>query len=218
MKRGRLTGRGRGRGRGRGIKKGMFKFLGFICVFTIVFIICNKILDNTYENERKKMSSEDIEIINEVIQLAKDRIGLEYVWGGKGEIMTEERLNELIDYYGIDYYPLDKDEYIGNQAFDCSGLTFWTYKEVTDVSIGYSTTEQQEILKDYKVSNKDLQPGDIIFTPGHVVMYIGDGKIINSANEKAYPAGGVKEEGLWLYRFGAVYRPIDYVKDVKRGG
>ncbi|MEG1313609.1 MAG: NlpC/P60 family protein [Bacilli bacterium] len=195
----------------------LIKFLGFICIFSLVFIACNKMLDDTYENERKKMTSEDTEAINEVIQLAKDKEGLEYVWGGKGEVMTEKRLNELIGYYSIDYYPLDKEEYIGNQAFDCSGLTYWIYKEVTDVFIGYSTTEQQEILKDYKVSSKNLQPGDIIFTPGHVVMYIGDGKIINSANKNPYPDGGVKIEGLWLYRFGEVYRPIDYIRDVKRG-
>ncbi|MEG2290034.1 MAG: NlpC/P60 family protein [Clostridium sp.] len=192
------------------------KFLCFICVFTIVFMMCNAILDDTYEKEKRKMSKEDIEIVNEVIQLARDSVGLEYVWGGKGEIMTEERLEELVSYYGNEYYPLDKAEYIGKQAFDCSGLTFWTYKSVTDVFIGYSTTEQEKILKDYKVSNKDIQPGDIIFTPGHVVMYVGDGKIINSANKKAYPEGGVKEEGLWLYRFGQVYRPIDYVKDCRK--
>lgn len=206
------------RRRKKGNKKSAILFLGFIFVFTIVFFICNKILDNTYENQRKKMSNEDIETINQVIQLAKEKIGLEYVWGGKGEIMTEERLDELISYYGIDNYPLDKDEYIGKQAFDCSGLTSWAYKEATDVFIGYSTTEQQETLKDYKVSAKDMQPGDIIFTSGHVVMYIGDGKIINSANKKAYPAGGVKEQGIWLNRFGEVYRPIDYIKDVKSGG
>lgn len=195
-------------------KKGFIKFLVFLCLFIALFIGCNLYLDNVYKNERDKMTAEDEKVIEEVIALAKSKEGLEYVWGGKGEIMTVDRLNELISWYGEDYYPLNNEEYIGKQAFDCSGLTYWVYKELTSVFIGYSTTEQQEILKDYRVSWKELQPGDIIFTPGHVVMYIGDGKIINSSNKKAYPAGGVKIEGLGFSRFGDIYRPIEYIKEV----
>lgn len=195
-------------------RKSFMKFIGFIFIFIIVFIGCNKYLDSIYENERQYMTIEDETIIDEVITLAKSKEGLEYVWGGKGEVMTQERLSELISWYGKDYYPLDHEEYLGQQAFDCSGLTYWVYKELTGVFIGYSTTEQQEVLKEHKVSWKDLQPGDIIFTPGHVVMYIGDGKIINSANKKPYPKGGVKIENLGLDRFADIYRPIDYIKEV----
>lgn len=202
-------------GRRREWKKTLIKFIGFIGVFAILFIGCNMYLDNIYKNERKNMTVDDEHLVDEVIALAKEKVGLEYVWGGKGEIMTEERLNELISWYGEEYYPLDHEEYIDKQAFDCSGLTYWVYKELTDVFIGYSTTEQQEVLKDYKVSWNNLQPGDIIFTPGHVVMYIGDGKIINSANKKPYPEGGIKIENLGLERFAKIYRPIDYIKEVK---
>lgn len=201
--------------RGRGNeRKGFIKFLIFIGLFVTLFISCNVYLDYVYKNERDEMTAEDIKLVDEVIALARSKEGLEYVWGGKGEIMTDDRLNALIGWYGEEYYPLNKEEYIGKQAFDCSGLTYWVYKELTDVFIGYSTTEQQEILKDHKISWKSLQPGDIIFTPGHVVMYIGDGKIINSANNKAYPAGGVKVESLGLSRFGDIYRPIEYIKEV----
>lgn len=205
-------------GRRRERKTTFIKIIGFLCIFAVVFIGCNRYLDDIYKNERKNMTVDDEHLVDEIIALAKEKEGLEYVWGGKGEIMTEERLNELISWYGEDYYPLDHDEYIGQQAFDCSGLTYWVYKELTDVFIGYSTTEQQEVLEDYKVSWKDLQPGDIIFTPGHVVMYIGDGKIINSSNKKPYPEGGVKIENLGLERFADIYRPIDYIKKVKIQG
>ena len=76
---------------------------------------------------------------------------MEYVWGGKGEIITEQRLDELIKYYGENQYPLDRDQYIGIQAFDCSGLVYWVYEQATGVNIGYSTTQQREILEKYKV-------------------------------------------------------------------
>lgn len=168
-------------------------------------------INKKYEQETKNMSKNDLKIINEVISLAKGREGQEYTWGGKGEIITKERLEELIGYYGESYYPLEKKDYIGKQGFDCSGLTYWTYKIVTNVNIGYSTTEQKDALKDYKVQMENIQPGDLIFTPGHVVMYIGRGKIINSANRNPYPIGGIKIESILHYNNGHVYRPIDYI-------
>ncbi|MCC3863645.1 C40 family peptidase [Terrisporobacter petrolearius] len=157
------------------------------------------------------MSKNDLKIINKVISLAKGREGQEYTWGGKGEIITKERLEELIGYYGESYYPLENKDYIGKQGFDCSGLTYWAYKIVTNINIGYSTTEQKYVLKDYKVQMENIQPGDLIFTPGHVVMYIGRGKIINSANRNPYPIGGIKIESILRYNNGYVYRPIDYI-------
>lgn len=168
-------------------------------------------INEKYEQETKNMGKEDLEIINGVISLAKEKEGQEYTWGGKGEIITRERLEELIGYYGESYYPLEKEDYIGKQGFDCSGLTYWAYKNVTNVNIGYSTIEQKDILKDYKVDIENIQPGDLIFTPGHVVMYIGRGKIINSANRNHYPIGGVKIQSVLLYKKGQVYRPIDYI-------
>ena len=71
--------------------------------------------------------------------------------------------------------------------------------------------EQKEVLKDYKVDKSELQPGDLIYTPGHVVMYIGKGKVIQSANDRAYPIGGVKISSVLMYKNGEVYRPIWYI-------
>ncbi|MGL6108222.1 C40 family peptidase [Romboutsia sp.] len=171
--------------------------------------------DNSYAYEYQYVVNYDNKIINEVIYLAKDKVGLEYVWGGKGEIMTHERLNELIDIYGSKHYPLEKNNYIGQQAFDCSGLTYWAYKKVTGVKIGYSTVEQKEVLKNYKVDMNNLQPGDLIFTPGHVVLYTGNGKMVNAASKRAYPKGGIKEDCIFENRNCEAYRPIDYIKDVR---
>lgn len=161
------------------------------------------------------MTEEDKKIINKVLELAEEKIGLQYVWGGKGEIMTEERLDELISYYGDEYYPLSRDTYIGSQAFDCSGLTYWVYREVTGVEIGYSTFDQEDILQGYEVNKEDLQPGDLIYTPGHVVLYKGKGKIINAYNKYVYPIGGVKYGNLYLNDDSVIYRPIDYINSLK---
>ena len=192
-----------------------------ICLLLVVIMIILSIntcysLENTYEVQCLSYSSTNSAIINEVISIAKDRIGLEYVWGGKGEIMTTERLSELKKIYGSKYYPLGKEHYIGQQAFDCSGLTYYAYEKATGVKIGYSTVEQKKILKDYKVDLNNLQPGDLVFTPGHVVLYTGKGKIVNAASKKAYPNGGVKEGEIKLdVKDCEAYRPIDYINDVR---
>ncbi|MBS4804049.1 MAG: C40 family peptidase [Clostridium sp.] len=161
------------------------------------------------------MTEEEKHIVSEVIELAESKIGLQYVWGGKGEIMTEERLNELITYYGDSYYPLSEETYVGEQAFDCSGLTYWVYREVTGVEIGYSTYDQEDELQGYEVSEEELQPGDLIYTPGHVVLYKGKGKIINAYNKYIYPIGGVKEGNLNITNDSVIYRPLDYINSLK---
>lgn len=197
----------------------LIKFLINITVIVLVLLVgittYNKYLDKKYLDETNNMTKQDFDIVNSVISIAKEKIGLEYVWGGKGEIMTEERLDELIGYYGDKYYPLDKQKYIGIQAFDCSGLTYYTYLQVTGIQIGYSTTQQKEVLRDFKVEFKDIQPGDLIYTPGHVVMYIGRGRVVQSKSKAPYPLGGVCETSVRYYKSGEVYRPIEYVKTVK---
>ena len=197
-------------------KKNLIFVLGIVILLIVSIIIFKSIYKkNSYKNEGINMTEEDKKIINKVLELAEEKIGLQYVWGGKGEIMTEERLDELISYYGDEYYPLSRDTYIGSQAFDCSGLTYWVYREVTGVEIGYSTFDQEDILQGYEVNKEDLQPGDLIYTPGHVVLYKGKGKIINAYNKYVYPIGGVKYGNLYLNDDSVIYRPIDYIKSLK---
>ena len=171
-------------------------------------------MDEKYAKEIENISEENLKVINNVIQLATDRVGQEYTWGGKGEIITSDRLDELISEYGESYYPLDRERYIGKQGFDCSGLTYWTYKTVTGVNIGYSTVEQKEVLNNYKVDMDKIQPGDLIYVPGHVVMYIGRNKIVESANQMAYPIGGIKITSVIPYKRGDAYRPIEYINTI----
>lgn len=192
----------------------LFILLVFIFLIGVKTVKKNRD-EEKYRNEWIKLSDEDRSVIEEIIALAKGKLGLEYVWGGKGEIMTEERLDELIGYYGEKHYPLEREKYIGKESFDCSGLTFYLYNEVMGEGIGYSTYDQEEILEGYEVFEEDILPGDLIYTPGHVVIYIGDGKIINAYGKFKYPIGGVKEDKLKITDKSIIYRPIDYIKDLE---
>ncbi|KAA5826777.1 NlpC/P60 family protein [Saccharopolyspora hirsuta] len=68
----------------------------------------------------------------------------------------------------------------GPSQFDCSGLTYWAYKQA-GVTLGGSTKTQ--VTQGRAVSASDLKPGDLIFyySPvSHVSIYIGNGKAVHA--------------------------------------
>lgn len=135
-----------------------------------------------------KMSEEDYKVISQVIQTAKSKIGCRYT-------QAEGERN-------------------GPNSFDCSGFVNYLYKQATGITIGSWTGEQVQVLKNYRVPMDKIQPGDLVFNPHHVVLYIGDNKIIHASNSKPYPAGGVKESSLYA-GLTDVYRPIAYINAQK---
>jgi len=87
----------------------------------------------------------------EVVEYAKQFIGVPYVYGGNGP-------NE----------------------FDCSGFTKYVYK-----NFGYNLPRNSAQQAKYgkAVSTSDLQLGDLVCYPGHVAIYVGDGKVIHAPTE-----------------------------------
>ncbi|SHI79196.1 Cell wall-associated hydrolase, NlpC family [Tessaracoccus bendigoensis DSM 12906] len=73
----------------------------------------------------------------------------------------------------------------GPNAFDCSGLTTYAYKQV---GVTLPRTSGSQVSAGKRVSASALQPGDLVFyySPiSHVGIYIGDGKIVDAANPRA---------------------------------
>lgn len=71
----------------------------------------------------------------------------------------------------------------GPSSFDCSGLTYYAYKNGAKVSIPRTSREQSKYGK--KVSKSELKPGDLVFfgkgsSVNHVGMYIGNDQYIHS--------------------------------------
>ncbi|MBU3087449.1 C40 family peptidase [Clostridium gasigenes] len=92
-----------------------------------------------------------------IVAEAYKHIGKPYVWGGKGP-----------------------------NVFDCSGFTSYVYRQngINIPSyIGLSTGSESQRGYGTLISNiSDLQPGDLVITYnyGHVGIYVGNGKYINS--------------------------------------
>jgi hypothetical protein len=73
----------------------------------------------------------------------------------------------------------------GPKEFDCSGLVYYAFRKLGDMSVPRTSEEQWKWVQ--HISYKDLKPGDLIFmnfgneaSPGHVVIYAGDNKIIQA--------------------------------------
>lgn len=91
--------------------------------------------------------------LNSVLSAAKKQIGVPYVWGGTS-----------------------------SKGFDCSGLVQYAYAKA---GIALPRTTYQQIHSGSPVKWGAFRPGDLIFSdfegtgkPTHVVMYIGNGKVI----------------------------------------
>ena len=93
---------------------------------------------------------------SKVISLAKTLLGKPYVWGAEGP-----------------------------NAFDCSGLMTYIFKNGAGINLPRTSTEQSKYGK--TVSRADLKPGDLIFSStngtgkvSHVGVYIGNGEMIHA--------------------------------------
>ncbi|WP_041137816.1 C40 family peptidase [Beduini massiliensis] len=126
----------------------------------------------------------------EVVQMAISQKGSPYVWGGKGQPITSELIGWLKGCYTDAaaagwYNGLENYYGTGTLAFDCSGLTYWAYREF-GIYVGYSTLDQQ--VRGYEVSWDSMQPGDLILfdwdydgRTDHVGMYAGNGMMVHTS-------------------------------------
>lgn len=74
----------------------------------------------------------------------------------------------------------------GPDAFDCSGLTLRAYEQA-----GIALAHQSEAQRDagVEVSADAARPGDLLWWPGHIAIYLGGGRMVGAQN----PSDGVVE-------------------------
>jgi cell wall-associated NlpC family hydrolase len=92
---------------------------------------------------------------------------------------------------------------MGENAFDCSGLTMRAWAQA-GVSLPHSSSAQ--FGSGPRIAASDLQPGDLVFyySPiSHVGMYIGNGMIVHASN----PSTGVRVSGLYSMPYVGAVRP-----------
>jgi peptidoglycan DL-endopeptidase CwlO len=87
----------------------------------------------------------------------------------------------------------------GPDCFDCSGLT-WAAWRAAGVPIPRSSDAQHEAL--LSVSMETLAPGDILWRPGHVGMYVGRGWVVHA------PGTGKAVQLQAAWKFESAHRPV----------
>ena len=106
--------------------------------------------------------------VDKVLDFAHQQLGKPYVWGAQGP-----------------------------NSFDCSGLTYYCYKNAAGITLNRSSAAQASNGR--YVSKSELKPGDLIFFNSgtnrihHVGMYVGNGQFIHAPS----PGKSVKYENLY---------------------
>jgi cell wall-associated NlpC family hydrolase len=75
-------------------------------------------------------------------------------------------------------------------GFDCSGFTSYVYAQV---GIDLPRTSSEQRYAGTVVSWSDALPGDLIWSPGHIAIYAGDGMQI----EAPVPGKSVRYTSIW---------------------
>ena len=100
----------------------------------------------------------------------------------------------------------------GPNAFDCSGLTYYIFKNQLDITLPRVSGTQATVGT--KVDRSQLIPGDLVFfnTVGsrisHVGLYIGDGNMIHASSGRGQVRIDTIESGWYYSRFVTARRII----------
>ena len=80
----------------------------------------------------------------------------------------------------------------GPNSFDCSGLIYYVYAINKGLEIPRTANTIGNFSK--QIDWTDLKPGDVVWSPTHITMYIGNGLVVHAAN----------------HRVGVVISPLSY--------
>ena len=67
------------------------------------------------------------------------------------------------------------------RAFDCSGFTMYCFSKA---GISLDHYSESQAARTAKKPVSQLLPGDLVWHPGHVGIYAGNGMIIDAGNER----------------------------------
>ncbi len=109
-------------------------------------------------------------------RLGLDPVAMQAAWS-KADVAHQTALMAAFTQLGTRYKAYKATPGVG---FDCSGLTSWAWAQAS-VSIFHQSRTQ--INNARAVTRETAQAGDLVYYPGHVMMYLGiDNAIIHAPN------------------------------------
>ena len=109
----------------------------------------------------------------ELVEFALSKLGVPYVYGMKGTVMTLEKYHQLKSMYGALVWDSDKSK-VGKVCCDCSGLISWATGIVRSSQEYYDTAAEA-----HPISSIAQAPiGAAVWKKGHIGIYIGAGEYV----------------------------------------
>ncbi|MCQ4727412.1 C40 family peptidase [Anaerotignum faecicola] len=132
----------------------------------------------------------------ELADFAESKLGVPYVYGMKGGVMTLEKYRELKKLYGSLVWESDINK-VGKVCCDCSGLISWA----TGIMLGSWQLYEKAVKREPINTVNDAPIGALVWKKGHVGVYVGKGEYI-AEDGSAYGCrrGVIKNMGFthWL--------------------
>ena len=125
--------------------------------------VSSQYLSSKKPSSSSNSSNSSSSSVNAVLNLAAQQLGKPYVWGAQGP-----------------------------SSFDCSGLTYYVYKNAAGITLPRVSSDQSRYGT--TVSKSNLKAGDLIFfdTSGsnngavsHVGIYVGNGEMIHASSSSS---------------------------------
>jgi len=136
-----------------------------------------------------------------------DRIGQITLSGANATNMQAMLIEALRIADGPYEYSMDTDKRNNHDEnggwFDCSSFVQYLYQKAFGINVGSVTGDIASKMAGNAVSMSSLQPGDILYTDGHVGIYLGNGKYVHAAN----PTDGIIISSN-VSAFSTAFRPI----------
>lgn len=125
--------------------------------------------------------------VETVVNRALSQLGVTYAWGGGDANGPTKGIRDggVADSHG-DYNKI---------GFDCSGLMIYAFAGVGK-ALPHYTGYQYTAGPQHPVSQR--KRGDMLFWPGHVALYLGDGKMVEAPQSgDVVKISPVRQAGIW---------------------
>lgn len=111
----------------------------------------------------------------QLVQFCESKLGVNYVYGAKGEVLTLQKYNMLKRMYPEQVKDSDKKK-IGTVCVDCSGLISWAAGVSYNSSGLYSNASYRADITTIGTAPQ----GAILYKKGHCGVYIGNNECIEA--------------------------------------